>query len=89
MGRDRSLPLKPEWEDVKLDVMSAALRHKFEAHPALVDLLLSTGTEEIVEQTTDDYYWGCGTDGTGLNMLGKLLVDLRCQYHSARRESKS
>lgn len=85
MGRDRTLPLRADWEDVKLDVMRAALRHKFTAHPALVDLLLSTGNEEIVEQTSDDYCWGCGTDGTGLNMLGKLLVELRAEYLSARK----
>jgi N-glycosidase YbiA len=84
IGRDRSLPLRTDWEDVKLDAMRAALRHKFAAHPDLVDLLMSTGDEEIVEQTTDDYYWGCGSDGTGLNMLGKLLVELRAQFRPDR-----
>jgi ribA/ribD-fused uncharacterized protein len=80
MGRDRKLPLRTDWEDVKLDVMRTALQHKFEAHPNLVELLLSTAEAEIVEQTTDDYYWGCGSDGNGLNMLGKLLMELREQY---------
>ena len=87
IGRDRSLPLRADWEDVKLDVMRAALRYKFAAHPDLVELLMSTVDEEIVEQTTDDYYWGCGTDGTGLNMLGKLLMELRAQYQSATRST--
>src|SRR5262249_19994544 len=79
MGRDAGLPLRPDWEDVKLDVMRAALRHKFANHADLVDLLLATGEEEIIERTTDDYYWGCGSDGSGLNMLGKLLMELRAR----------
>jgi len=62
---------------VKLDVMRAAIRHKFDSHKALIDLLLSTGDEQIIERTTDDEYWGCGSSGEGLNMLGILLTELR------------
>jgi N-glycosidase YbiA len=83
IGRDRSLPMRPDWEDVKLEVMRSALRHKFNAHPTLVQLLLSTGDEEIIEQTTDDMYWGCGTRRDGLNMLGRLLMELRAAYREA------
>src|SRR5277367_441414 len=85
IGRDRSLPMRPDWADVKLNVMRSALRYKFDAHLALVSLLLSTGDEEIIEQTTDDIYWGCGTRRNGMNMLGKLLVELRAVY----KETKS
>lgn len=85
IGRDRRLPLRPDWENVKLDVMRMALHHKFAAHPSLADLLLSSGDEEIIEQTTDDYYWGCGSDGSGMNMLGKLLMELRAEYRSSGR----
>jgi hypothetical protein len=63
--------------------MRSALRHKFNAHPTLVQLLLSTGDEEIIEQTTDDMYWGCGTRRDGLNMLGRLLMELRAAYREA------
>jgi ribA/ribD-fused uncharacterized protein len=83
IGRDRNLPMRPDWEDVKLEVMRSALRHKFNAHPTLVQLLLSTGDEEIIEQTTDDTYWGCGTRRLGLNMLGRLLMELRAEYREA------
>jgi ribA/ribD-fused uncharacterized protein len=77
MGRDRNRPLRSDWEAVKLDVMRAALRHKFNHHPSLIDLLLSTKDEEIIEQTTDDLYWRCGSNGSGLNLLGQLLMELR------------
>lgn len=26
--------------------------------------------EIIIEKTTNDYYWGCGKNGSGKNMLG-------------------
>lgn len=32
---------------------------------------------EIVEDSPIDSYWGCGADGLGKNMLGKLLMKLR------------
>jgi ribA/ribD-fused uncharacterized protein len=87
IGRDQRLPLRPDWEDVKVHAMRDALRHKFRSHETLVELLLSTGDEEIIERTTDDYYWGCGADGTGLNMLGKLLMELRAEYQARLRQA--
>jgi len=32
---------------------------------------------KIVEHTTNDSYWGDGGDGSGRNMLGKLLMETR------------
>ena len=76
-GRDRSLPLRADWESVKDDVMRTALRAKFTQHPALGELLLSTGDAPIVEHTANDRYWADGGDGSGTNRLGELLVELR------------
>jgi ribA/ribD-fused uncharacterized protein len=73
----RTLPMRPDWGDVRVEVMRKALRAKFNAHEDLRRILLSTGDEEIVEETTDDYFWGCGTQGDGENMLGQLLMELR------------
>ena len=33
--------------------------------------------EEIIENTDIDYYWGCGKDGSGKNMLGIILMEIR------------
>jgi hypothetical protein len=77
MGRDRTLPLRPDWEEVKDTVMFDALRHKFSVHQNLAELLISTGNEEIVEDSPNDFYWGWGRDHSGKNMLGKLLMRLR------------
>lgn len=77
MGRQRSLPLRADWEAVKDDVMRKAVFAKFTQNEALKKLLLATGTEEIIEKTTDDYYWGCGKKGNGKNKLGIILMELR------------
>jgi len=77
IGRDRNLPLRRDWERVKDDVMLRAVLCKFETHEDIRQILLDTGDEDIVENTSYDYYWGCGTNGDGKNMLGKILVEVR------------
>jgi len=77
LGRERSRPLRADWEAVKDDVMRRAVRQKFEQYPALRALLLDTGDTPLVENTTGDYYWGCGSDGSGKNMLGQILMEVR------------
>jgi N-glycosidase YbiA len=79
-GRERTRPLRPDWEEVKDDIMRVAVRQKFATHASIRDLLLATGDEELVENTTGDYYWGCGKNGTGKNMLGKILMEVRAEY---------
>ncbi len=78
-GRNRSLPLRADWETVKDEVMRRALYAKFTQHPELRRLLLTTRNAEIVENSPIDRYWGCGKDGTGKNRLGVLLMELRDQ----------
>jgi N-glycosidase YbiA len=82
MGRDRSRPLRPDWEQVKDDIMREAVRQKFLAHKDIQQILLGTGDEELIEATTNDYYWGCGTNGTGKNMLGTILMEVRAELRS-------
>ncbi|MCS1351584.1 NADAR family protein [Mechercharimyces sp. CAU 1602] len=77
-GRDRQKPLRADWEEVK-DEVRIAVQAKFEQHPDLRETLLATGEEEIVEQTSNDYYWGCGKKGTGKNMLGVILMQIRTE----------
>ena len=77
IGRDRSRPLRADWEEVKDDVMREALHAKFTQHPDMRENLVATGNAGIVEHTANDSYWGDGGDGTGRNMLGILLMELR------------
>jgi len=77
VGRERFRPLRPDWDEVKNEVMKEALLAKFTQHERLQDILLATGQREIVEHTKNDSYWGDGGDGSGLNMLGELLMQIR------------
>ena len=77
MGRDRARPLRADWEQVKDDVMRRGVLRKFETHADIRALLLETGDEPIVENAPGDYYWGCGKDGSGKNMLGRILMETR------------
>lgn len=79
LGRSRAIPLRADWEQVKDEIMLAAVQRKFATHEALRALLLATGDEEIVESSPIDYYWGCGADGSGLNRLGQTLMQVRAR----------
>ncbi len=76
-GRERKKPLRKDWETVKDEVMTEAVRAKFTQYPRLRDLLLSTGDAPLIEHTRNDRYWGDGGDGTGLNKLGQILIAIR------------
>lgn len=78
-GRRRDFPLRKDWENVKDGYMYKAIYYKFTQHEDLKTLLLETGDAEIVEQSPIDFYWGCGGDNTGKNVLGKLLMKLRSE----------
>lgn len=86
LGRSRQYPLRADWEEVKDDVMRRAVLRKFESHPDIARVLLETGDEELVEATTDDHYWGCGTTGTGKNMLGIILMEVRAALRNRTEE---
>ena len=82
LGRDRNRPLRADWEQVKDDVMRRAVKAKFEQHADIREVLLGTGNAELIENTTDDHYWGRGTRGDGKNMLGIILVEVREQLRA-------
>ncbi len=77
MGRSRKRPLRRDWESAKDNVMRRAVLKKFETHEDIQEILLATGDEKIVEDTTRDYYWGCGSKGNGKNKLGLILMEVR------------
>ena len=85
LGRKRSKPLHPNWENIKDDIMRTALRHKFTQHEDIKKTLLSTNNLHLIEHTYRDSYWadgGCNwsvnsPNNKGKNMLGVLLTELR------------
>ncbi|ETR71903.1 MAG: hypothetical protein OMM_02128 [Candidatus Magnetoglobus multicellularis str. Araruama] len=77
MGRDHRFSPKPDWENVKNTIMLEVLFAKFTQHPELKDELIKTAPLTIIEHTENDHYWGDGGNGSGKNMLGKLLMKVR------------
>lgn len=83
MGRNRQWPLRKDWDAVKDDIMRDAVRAKVAQHVEVRETLLGTGDAVIVEHTTNDAYWGDGGDGSGRNMLGRILMEIREEFRGA------
>ena len=78
-GRNHQNPLRKDWEDVRDDIMRYAVREKFRQNPVIKEDLLETGDSIIIEHTKNDSYWADGGDGTGKNMLGQILMEVRTE----------
>lgn len=75
----RGLKLRPDWEEVKLQVMEDILTAKF-SKKALANKLIATEGELIEGNWWGDTFWGMvSKDGTlqGENHLGKILMKIR------------
>lgn len=81
----RSLSIRDDWESIKYSVMKRVITAKFTQYRSFGDLLLETGDEELIEDSPTDYIWGCGEDGTGLNWLGKVLMEVRTELKGMER----
>lgn len=77
MGRSREHPIRPNWTEIRLDVMREAVMAKFEQNADLRARLLSTGNAMLVEHSVRDRFYGDGGDGTGANWLGRILMETR------------
>lgn len=80
----RKVSLRPDWESVKYQLMVDVCLAKFTQNTELKEILLSTGDEELIENTTGwhDNIWGnCECPKcigkTGQNLLGKALMEVR------------
>lgn len=82
LGRNRKIPIRRDWKEVKEAIMLQALSAKFTQNMQLKDELLQTGNATLIERTAKDRYWGDGGDGgdgSGENRLGILLMQVRDQ----------
>ena len=77
LGKSRDQKLQPDWDEIKNDIMFVGVQQKFDTHPVLRELLLSTGDNLIIENSPYDNYWGIGQTGNGLNHLGTTLMRVR------------
>lgn len=74
----RKLTLRPDWDQVRLQIMENLLRQKFDI-PVYKVQLLHTGTAHLEEGNHwNDTFWGT-CKGQGENNLGKLLMKIRTE----------
>lgn len=67
----------PSVKLVKDLAMWKALVPKYTQHQDLMKILVDTDDAILIEHTANDNYWGDGGDGSGANVLGHQLMDLR------------
>lgn len=84
--RDRT---REDWDNVRVNVMRWCLRLKLlQNWSRFGEVLEKTGDKPIVEESTKDAFWGAmpKEDGklVGMNVLGRLLMELREQYNDVK-----
>ncbi|HYC36289.1 MAG TPA: NADAR domain-containing protein [Usitatibacter sp.] len=82
-----------DWDHVRVRIMRWCLRMKLASNwSAFSELLLRTGDRPIVEQSRKDDFWGAkpvgdGSTLVGMNVLGRLLMELREQVKEHGRDA--
>lgn len=82
----RSVSLRSDWESVKFQVMCDIVYAKFSQNEKLKELLLSTGDEYIVEDTSywHDNQWGYCTCERCSNKQSKNMLGLALMFTRAK-----
>ena len=76
----RKVPLRSNWESIKIQVMRDIIHEKFAQNPTLREKLLATNDDELIEGNEwNDIFWG-KCNGIGKNWLGRILEDERDNY---------
>lgn len=70
------ISIRSDWNDVKLSIMKALIKEKFE-NPFLRPLLLATDDADLIlNNKWNDKFWGV-CRGEGENWLGRILMEER------------
>lgn len=80
----RSVKLRKNWDNMRVDVMRDILRVKFSDDLLCRKLLLTNDAELIEGNNWSDRFWG-KVNGRGKNWLGVLLMELREEFRKAQR----
>jgi ribA/ribD-fused uncharacterized protein len=82
----KKISIRSDWNEKKLEFMNWAVREKFK-DVKLVEMLLDTGDEELVESNVwNDTFWGV-CDGKGKNHLGKILMKVRDEIRGVEKNN--
>lgn len=86
LGRKRRKSLRQDWKQVRETVMTRGVYVRCRTHPELAEELLDTGDQKIVENSSFDYFWGCGRDRRGDNRYGNVLMKVRDKLREEQAE---
>lgn len=80
------IPLREDWEQVRLDIMKDILKIKFSQQP-FKSMLINTGEQELVQGNYwhDTFFGRCECSkhkGEGQNHLGKIIMQIRDQLQN-------
>ncbi|MBB6087099.1 NADAR domain-containing protein [Wenzhouxiangella marina] len=83
---------RPDWDRVRVKIMRWCLRVKLAQNWATFSTLLQeTGDRPIVEESRKDAFWGAkpvdADTLVGMNVLGRLLMELRAAIEGEGREA--
>jgi ribA/ribD-fused uncharacterized protein len=74
----RKVQIRPDWEQVKLDLMFQFVFQKFNLSDFLCNQLTETGNKYLEETNHwNDTFWGVDIKNGGKNYLGKILMKVR------------
>ncbi len=77
--RGRTVTIRADWFQCRLEAMGMVLRMKFAPGTELAAQLIATGDADLVEGNTwGDQFWGVSR-GRGQNHLGRLLMKIRAE----------
>ena len=93
-----SVPDTLDWKKERRGIMKSLLLAKFEQNPTMLDRLLATGNEPLIEATWDKTWASAApffskeiATGTwsGKNLLGVLLVEIRIIFRRRRNPNNN
>lgn len=81
-ARELSEFIRSDWLQVRVQVMKEVLEAKISQNPAIAHWLEATGQSLLIEHNPvkgRDAFWSDDNDGSGMNMLGKLWMEIRSE----------
>ena len=78
-------PVVKDWRSHEQKVLLGFMRQKFKQGTHVATVLSNTGEAWLVDgMRNNNGYWGCNADGTGLNVIGQLLMHRRRELKEHR-----
>lgn len=75
---------KKGWKQLRQVLMTRAIYTQCKTYPEMAEKLLATGDKKLVENSSYDYFWGCGRDRRAENTYGKVLMNVREKLREER-----